>query len=144
MKAILDGQLELWLLKRFSRVPWTARKLNQSIRKDINLEYSLEGTDAKAEAPILWPPDAKSWLTEKNKNKKPWCWERLRAGGEEGNRGWDGWMVSWKQLTGVWANSRRWRRTGKPWLVAVQGAAKSSVWLNDWTSVNQLDIHLSL
>ena len=41
-------------------------------------------TDAEAEAPILWPPDAKSWFTGKD-----WCWERLRAGGEGGHRGWD-------------------------------------------------------
>ena len=44
-------------------------------------------TDNEAEAPILWPPDAKRW-------KIPWCWERLRAGGEGVNRGWDGWKAS--------------------------------------------------
>ena len=38
-------------------------------------------SDAEAEAPIIWPPDAKSWL---------WCWERLKAGGEQDDRGWDG------------------------------------------------------
>ena len=50
---------------------------------------SVGRTDAKAEAPILWPLDVKSWLIGKD-----WCWERLRARGEGGNRGWDGWMVS--------------------------------------------------
>ena len=43
-----------------------------------------------------------------------WCWERLKAGGEGDNRGWDGWMVSLTQWTWVWANSRRQWRTGKP------------------------------
>ena len=45
----------------------------------------MRRTDAKAEALILWPPDAKSQLTGKH-----WCWERLKAGGEGGNIGWDG------------------------------------------------------
>ena len=66
-------------------------------------------TVAETEAPILWPPDARSrnW-------KRPRWWERLRAGGEEGNRGWDDWMASLTQWTWVWANSRRWQGTGKP------------------------------
>ena len=46
--------------------------------------------------------------------KRPWCWERLRAGGEGDDRGWDGWMVSLTQWTWVWANSGRWWRAGKP------------------------------
>ena len=81
------------VLKRFLRVPWTARKINQSIRKDINLEYSLEGTDAKAEAPILWPPDAKSWLTEKkNKTKNP---DAGKDWGQEEKRATEDEMVGW-------------------------------------------------
>ena len=63
----------------------------------------IDMTDAKAEAPIFWPPDVKSQLT----GKKPWCWERLRGGGEQGNRGWDGWMASSTHWTWVWANSKR-------------------------------------
>ena len=50
----------------------------------------IAGTDAKAEAPILWPPDGKSWLHL----KRPWWRERLKAGGEGDDRGWDGWMAS--------------------------------------------------
>ena len=46
-------------------------------------------TGAKAETPILWPPDVKNWLL-----KRSWCWERLKAEGEEDDRGWDGWMAS--------------------------------------------------
>ena len=55
-------------------------------------------TDVEGEAPTLWPPYVKSW---------PWCWGRLRARGEGGDRGWDGWMASLTQWTWVWANSRR-------------------------------------
>ena len=51
---------ELWCWRRLLRVPWTTKKPSQSIRKEINPEYSLEGLMFEAEAPILWPPDAKS------------------------------------------------------------------------------------
>ena len=46
--------------------------------------------------------------------KSPWCWERLRAEGEEGVRGWDSWMASLMQWTWTWANFRRWRGTERP------------------------------
>ena len=49
---------ELWCWRRFLRVPWTARRSNHSILKEISLEYSLEGLIDEAETPILWPPDA--------------------------------------------------------------------------------------
>ena len=52
------GALELWCWRRLLRVPWTERRSNQSILKEISPEYSLEGWNA--EAPILWPPDAKN------------------------------------------------------------------------------------
>ena len=51
---------ELWCWRRLLRVPRTARTSNQSILKEISPEYSLEGTDAEAETPILWPPDEKN------------------------------------------------------------------------------------
>ena len=60
-------------------------------------------TDADAETPVLWP----HW-------KRPWCWERLKAGGEGDDRGWDGWMASLIQWTWVWASSWSWWLTGKP------------------------------
>ena len=81
----------------------------------------------EAEAPILWP----TWCKEPTQWKRPWCWESLRAGGEEGNRGWDGWMVSQTQWIWIWANSGRWWRTRKP------GITKSQTQLSDWTELNQ-------
>ena len=67
-------------------------------------------TDVEAETPILWPPDVESWLIWKD----PWCCERLRAGGEGDDRGWDGWMASPTQWTWVWVNFVCWWRTGRP------------------------------
>ena len=60
---------KLWCGRRLLRVPWTAKRLNQSILKEINPDYSLEGR-AETKAPILWPPDEKSRLIKKKKKKK--------------------------------------------------------------------------
>ena len=56
---------ELWCWRRLLRVPWTARRSNQSIIKEINSEYSSGRTDAEDEAPVLWPPDVKNEVTGK-------------------------------------------------------------------------------
>ena len=56
---------ELWCWRRFLRVPWTARRSNQSILKEINPEYSLKGLMLKLKLPILWPPDGRTDLLEK-------------------------------------------------------------------------------
>ena len=90
-------------------------------------------TDAKAETPILWPPDVK----ELTHWKRPWCWERLKAGGERDDRGWDGWMTSLTQWTWVWVNSGSWWWTGRPGaLHVVHGVAKSQTRLRDWTELS--------
>ena len=62
--------------------------------------------------------------------KRPWCWKRLKAGGEGDDRGWDGWVASLTQWTWVWVNSGSWWWTGRP---GVHGVAKSRTWLSDWT-----------
>ena len=100
---------ELWCWRRLLRVPWTARRSNQSILKEINPEYSLEGLMLKLKLSILWPPDAKSQLTGKDPIhwKRPWCWGRLKAEGEGDDREWDGWMASLTHCTWVWANYGR-------------------------------------
>ena len=55
-----------------------------------------------------------TWCKELTHWKRPWCWERLRAGGEVDDRGWDGWMVSRTQWTSIWVGSGSWWWTGKP------------------------------
>ena len=97
---------ELWCWTRLLRVPWTARRSNQSILKEIILkEYSFQlniPIDAEAETLILWPPDVKNWLIWKDPDAgKYWRWE------EKGDDRWsDGWMASPTQWTWVWVNSR--------------------------------------
>ena len=90
---------ELWCWRRLLRVPWTVRRSNQSILKEINPEYWLEG--------LMWSLSSNTltiWHEEPTHWKRPWCWERLRVG-EGDNRGWDGWMASPTQWTWIWANS---------------------------------------
>ena len=95
---------ELWCWKRLLRVPWTARRYNQSILKGNQSWIFIGRTNAKAETPILWPPDGKSWLIWKDPDAgKDWRW-----GGERDDRGWDGWMASLTQWTWVWVNSGSW------------------------------------
>ena len=55
-----------------------------------------------------------TWCKEPTDWKRPWCWERLKVGGEREDRGWDGWMVSLTQWTRVWVGSGSWWWTGKP------------------------------
>ena len=55
-----------------------------------------------------------TWCKELTHLKRPWCWKRLRAGGEGDDRGWDGWMASLTQWTWVWVNSGSWWWTGRP------------------------------
>ena len=83
-------------------------------------------SDTEAKTPIIWPPDAK-----KTHLKRPWCWERLKVGGEVANRGWDGWMTSPTRWTWVWANSRSWWWTGKPGVLQSMG---SQTVRHDWVS----------
>ena len=61
-----------------------------------------------------------TWCKQLTHWKRFWCWERLKAGVEGDNRGWDGWMASPTKWTWVWANSRRWWRTGKPGMYKVK------------------------
>ena len=88
-------------------------------------------TDDEAETPVLWPPDAKSWLIG-----KPWCWERLRVGEKGDDRGWDGWMASLAHWTWVWVNSGSWWWTGRPGVLWFMGSQRvRHYWVTDlnWT-----------
>ena len=81
-------------------------------------------TDAEAHVLATWCKELTQW-------KKPWCWERLKAGGEGDDRGWDGWMASPTQWTWVWASSRSWWWTGKPGMLQSMGSQKVR---HDWVT----------
>ena len=76
-------------------------------------------TDVEAETLILL---SQYWWEELIHLKRPWCWERLRAGRERDNRGWNGWMASLTQWTWVWVGSGSWWWTGRPGVLQFMGS----------------------
>ena len=88
-------------------------------------------TDAKAETPTL-----ASWCEEMTPWKRPWCWEKLGAGGEGDDRGWDGWMASLTRWMWVWVNSGSWWWTGRPGVLRFMGCKESDMTeLLNWTEL---------
>jgi len=87
------------VLEKTLKSPLVARRLNQSILKELNSEYSLDGLMLKLK--LQYFGNRREVLTHW---KTPWCWETLRAGGEGVDRRWDGWMTQWPSIG---ANSKR-------------------------------------
>ena len=100
---------ELWCWRRLLRVPWTARRSNQSILKEISPGCSLEGMMLKLKFQYFG-----HLMQELTHWQRLWCWEGFGAGGEGDNRGWDGGMASPTRWTWVWVNSGSWWWPGKP------------------------------
>ena len=107
-----------------SWVPWTARRSNQWILTEISPEYSLQRLMLKLKLQyfghMMWRPT--HW-------KRSWYWERQKAGGEEDNRGQDGWMASPTRWTWVWGSSRNRWWTGKPGMLQSMGLQRVG---HDW------------
>ena len=114
------------LEKTLLRVPWTTRRSNQSILKDISPKQSLKGLMLK----LSWNSNTlATWFEELTHLKRPWCWERLKTGGEGDDRGWDVWMARPTQWIWVWVNSRSWWWTGKPGVLQSMGLQRVG---HDW------------
>ena len=119
---------ELWCWRRLLRVPWTSRRSNQSILKEISLQYLLEGLMFKLKLQYFGHLRRRTDSLEKTLmlGKK-----RLRAGGEGEDRGWDGWMASPTQCTWVWVDSRSWWWTGRPDVLRFMGMQRVG---HDWVT----------
>ena len=119
--------LKLWCWRGLLRVPWTARRSTQSILKEISLWKDW-----------CWSWNSNNfatWCEEQTHLKRPWCWERLKVGGEGDDRGWDGWMASPTQWTWVWVASRSGWWTGKPGVLQSMGLQRAG---HDWVTEQQL------
>ena len=104
------------VLEKILESPLDSKQIISVYLKGNQSYIFIRRTDnAGDEIPIFWQSDMKSI------RKRPWCWERLKAGGEEGDRGWDGWMASPIQWTWVWANSGSWWWTGRPGMLQSMG-----------------------
>ena len=120
---------ELWCWRRLLRIPWTARRSNQSILKEISPGYSLEGLMLKLKLQyfghLMWRTDS---------SDKTLMLGRLRAGGEGDDKGWEGWMASPTQWTWVWVNSGSW--WWRPGILQFMGRKESDTTERlDWTEL---------
>ena len=126
---------ELWCWRRLLRVPWTARRPNQSILKEISPEFSSEGLMLKLKLQyfgyLMWRTDSL---------EKTLMLGKIEAAGEAHDKGWDGWMASPTRWTWVWVNSGSWWWTQRPGVLqSVHGVAKSQTqWATEvnWTGRN--------
>ena len=120
------GAFELWCCRRLLRVPWPARRSNQSILKEISPEYSLEGLMLKLKLQYFGHLMQRTDSLEKT----------LMMGKIEGRRrrgwnGWDGWMVSPPQWTWVWASSGSWWQTWKPGMLSMGSQRVGHDWATE-------------
>ena len=123
----------MWCWRRLLRVPWTARRSNQSILKEISPGCSLERMMLKLKLQyfghLMQRVDSLEIL---------WCWEGLGAGGKGDDQGWYGWMASPTRWTWVWVNSGSWWWTGRPGVLRFMGSQRVG---HDWsTKLNWTDV----
>ena len=114
------------VLEKTLIVAWTARRSNQSILKDINPEYSLKGLMLKLKLQYFG-----HLMRRDNSLEKILMLGKTEGRREEGNREYDGWMVSLIQWTWTWANSRRWWVTGRPGMLQSMGSRRVG---HDWVT----------
>ena len=119
----------LWCWRRLLRVPWTARRSNQFILKEISPGCSLEGLMLKLKLQYF---DHLMWRVDSL--EKTLMLGGIGAGEEGDDRGWDGWMASPTRWTWIWMNSGSWWWTGRPGLLQFMGSQR--VGLSDWTELN--------
>ena len=120
--------------RRLLRVPWTAKRLIQSILKEISPEYSLEGLMLKLKLQYFG-----HLMQRTDSLETPWCWKKWTAEGEGDDTGWDGWMASLTQRTWVWTSFGSWWWTGKPGMLQSMGL-QSQIQLSNWAELNNYKI----
>ena len=118
--------LKLWCCRRLLRVPWTARRSNQSILKEINSEYSLEGLILRLKLQCFG-----HLMRRVDSLEKTLMLGGIGAGGEGDDRGWDGWMASLTRWTWVWVNFGSWWWTERPGMLRFMGSQRVG---HDWAT----------
>ena len=126
---------ELWW-RRLLRVPWTARRSNQSILKEISLEYSLERLMLKLKLQYFG-----HLMRRTDSLKKTLILGKIEGRRRRGNRGWDGWMAPLTQWTWVGVNSMSWWWTGRPGVLQFMGSQRVRH-NSDWTELTLISTAL--
>ena len=121
---------ELWCWRRLLRVPWTARRSNQSILKEISPGCSLEGLMLKLKLQYFG-----HIMRRVDSLEKTLMLGGTGARGQGDDRGWDGWMASLTRWTWVWVNSGSWLMDREAWHAVVHGVAKSRTQLSNWSDL---------
>ena len=121
---------ELWCWRRLLRVPWTARRSNQSILKETVL-----GVHWKDWCWSWISNTLATWCEELTHWKRPWCWEELGAGGEGDDRAWEGWIASPTRWTWVWVNSGSLWWTGMPGVLRFMRSQRDMTERLNWTEL---------
>ena len=130
---------ELWCWRRLLRVPWTARRSNQSIVKEISPECSLETLMLKLKLQYFGHQMRRTDSLEKT------LMLGKIEGGERDDRGWDGWMASPTQWTWVWVNSGSWWWTGRPGMLQSMGSHRiGHDWVTElnWRGVSKKNLNI--
>ena len=125
---------EPWCWRRPLRVPWTAKRSNQSILEEISPGCSLVELMLKLKLQYFG-----HLMRRADSFENTLMWERLKAGGEGDDRGWDGWMASPTQWTWVWVDSGSWGWTGRPGVLQFRGLQRvRHDWVTElnWTELN--------
>ena len=117
---------ELWCWRRLLRVPWTARRSNQFILKEISPEYSLEGLMLKLKLQYFG-----HLIQRTDSFEKTLILGKIEGRKEGDDRGWDGWMASPTQWTWVWVDFGSWWWTGKPGMPQSMGSQRVG---QNWTT----------
>ena len=135
--TIKKAELKNWcfwtvVLEKTLESPLDCKEIKPVNPKGTHSQTFNGRNDAEAEAPVLWFEELTYW-------KRPWCWERLKGGGEGDDKGWDGWIASPTRWAWIWVSSGSWWWTGKPGMLHSMGSQRvghnrATEW-TDW-SVN--------
>ena len=119
----------MWLEKTWDSLGLQGGQTSQSFWESIlNINWKDWCWSSTSNTLATWCEELTPW-------KRPWCWARLKVGGEGDDRGWGGWMVALTWWTWVWASSGSWWRTRKPALLQSMGLQRVRY---NWTELNQL------
>ena len=131
-----SGALKNWcfwtvVLDKTLESPLDCKEIQPVHPKGYQSWVFIGRTDVEAEIPTL-----ATWCEELTHLKRPWCWERLKAGAEGDDRGWHGWMASPTQWTWVWVDSGSWWWTGRPGVLHSMGSQRVRCdWVTELTEL---------